>query len=451
MSGTLSESNPVRAAWRDVEQSFQDAAALELTILMPCLDEAETIGVCIDKARAFLWRSGVKGEVVIADNGSTDGSQEIARARGARVVPVAERGYGAALIAGIRAARGRYVIMGDADDSYDFANLDAFVEKLREGHDVVMGNRFRGGIAEAAMPPLHRYLGNPVLSFIGRLFFRSPIGDFHCGLRGFSRAAVLDLGLDSPGMEFASEMVVKATLAQYRIAEVPTTLSQDGRSRPPHLRSWRDGWRHLKLLLEFAPHWLFLYPGGALACMGMLIVAALIPGPLDLGAITLDSASLLLAVAAILVGTQLVLFYAVAKTAAVAAGMLRASPRYARMSPILNVDRLCMIGGGAFLVGFLIAGVAALRWMGVGFGDLDAGVNIRFAAAATLFMALGVQTATAGFLIGLVRTRGRPPAAKDHAADDGPGDASVAETAAPETAAPETEDAADGRRSDEAA
>jgi hypothetical protein len=442
MSETPTDSNPVRAAWRDVEKSFAETEPLELTILMPCLDEAETLGLCIDKACAFLWRSGVRGEVVIADNGSTDGSQEIARARGARVVRVAERGYGAALIAGIKAARGRFVIMGDADDSYDFANLDAFMEKLREGNDVVMGNRFRGGIAESAMPRLHRYLGNPALSFVGRLFFRSPIGDFHCGLRGVSRDAVLGLGLRSPGMEFASEMVVKATLAGLSVAEVPTTLSADGRSRPPHLKSWRDGWRHLKLLLEFAPHWLFLYPGGTLACMGLLLTAALLPGPLTLGEITLDTATLLLAVAAILVGTQLVLFYMVAKTAAVSAGKLPASPRYEAMSPMLTVDRLCLVGGSLFVAGAVVTLVAIVRWMLVGFGDLETGMNIRFAAAATLLMALGVQTATAGFLIGLVRTTTEQPAAGDRPGDD---------DASPQADKPATVGSEEKARSDEAA
>jgi hypothetical protein len=408
--------NPVHAALGDVEKGLAGHGRIELSILMPCLNESETLGICIDKAKAFLWRTGIAGEVVIADNGSTDGSQAIARAHGARVVAVAERGYGAALLAGIRAARGRFVIMGDSDDSYDFANLDAFVEKLRAGHDVVMGNRFRGGIAEAAMPRLHRYLGNPVLSFVGRLFFRSPIGDFHCGLRGFSRDAVLGLGLDSPGMEFASEMVVKATIAELRIAEVPTTLAQDGRSRPPHLRSWRDGWRHLKLLFEFAPHWLFLYPGAVLASMGALIAAALIPGPLDLGGLRLDSATLLLAVAAILVGTQMVLFYAVAKTAAVAAELLPPSARFTRMEKFLSVDRFCLIGGGLFAIGFLVAVVASLRWMVAGFGDLNPDVNVRLAAVATLGMALGVQSVTSGFLLGLVRKRRRPEVeqAADH-------------------------------------
>ena len=410
--------NPVHDALAGVEKSLSGTEPIELSILMPCLNEAETLGICIDKAKAFLWRTGIHGEVLIADNGSTDGSQACARQHGARVVQVEVPGYGAALLGGIRAARGRFVIMGDSDNSYDFANLDAFVEKLHEGYDVVMGNRFRGGIAESAMPPLHRYLGNPVLSFAGRLFFSSPIGDFHCGLRGFSREAALGLDLGSSGMEFASEMVVKATLAGLKITEVPTTLAPDGRSRPPHLRSWRDGWRHLKLLLEFAPHWLFLYPGGALACMGALIAAALVPGPLVLGDLTLDAASLLFAVAAILVGTQLVLFYIVAKVAAVEGDLLPASARFESMNSFLTVDRFCLAGGVLFAIGFVIAAFSTIYWMATGFGDLNAGVIVRLAAYSTLGMALGVQSITAGFLLGLVRTHrrrmnlGQPPAQK---------------------------------------
>lgn len=428
--------NPVHAALADVEKTLAEAAPLELSILMPCLNEAETLAICIDKAQAFLWRTKINGEVLIADNGSDDGSQAIARAHGARVVKVASRGYGAALLAGIKAARGRYVIMGDSDNSYDFANLDRFVDELREGHEVVMGNRFRGGIAEAAMPPLHRYLGNPVLSFIGRLFFRSDIGDFHCGLRAVSREAALRLDLNAHGMEFASEMVVKATLAGLKIAEVPTTLSPDGRSRAPHLRSWRDGWRHLKLLLEFAPHWLFLYPGGVLASMGTLLALALLPGPLELGRVTLDAATLLFAVAAILVGTQLVLFYAVAKVAAVAVGLLPASDRFRRMDHLLTVDRFCLFGGGFFAVGLLIAAVAVVRWMVTGFGDLDPGTNVRLATFAILGMALGVQSVTAGFLVGLVRNRRRPaidqqpPQEMSASADEGKGKPSRTDAAA---------------------
>jgi glycosyltransferase involved in cell wall biosynthesis len=296
----------------------------ELTILMPCLNEAETIETCIRKARGYLERSGISGEIVIADNGSTDGSQAMAEALGARVVDVPVKGYGAALGAGIEAARGRYVIMGDSDDSYDFSRLDAFVEKLRGGADLVMGNRFRGGIAPSAMPPLHRYLGNPVLSTIGRVFFRAPVGDFHCGLRGFSRQAILGLKLNTPGMEFASEMVIKATIMGLKVTEVPTTLSPDGRSRPPHLRSWRDGWLHLKLLLTFAPNWLFYYPGMALLAVGTAVFLALLGGPIAIAGVTFDIASLILASALVLIGFQLVCFYALARLHTVRRGLLPA-------------------------------------------------------------------------------------------------------------------------------
>src|SRR5690348_441098 len=255
------------------------AAAVQLSIVMPCLNEAATIGRCIAKARAFLTSDVVAGEIVVADNGSTDGSQAIARTHGARVVDIADRGYGSALIGGIQAARGTYVIIGDSDDSYDFSALGGFLDRLREGHDLVMGNRFTGGIAPGAMPALHRYLGNPVLSTIGRAFFHSPCRDFHCGLRGFRRDAILALDLQSPGMEFASEMVVKATVGGLMVSEVPTTLSPDGRGRPSHLRSWRDGWRHLRFLLLFSPRWLFFYPGCALFLCGLAVMGWLLPGP----------------------------------------------------------------------------------------------------------------------------------------------------------------------------
>jgi hypothetical protein len=397
--------HPVHAALQEIERMLA-GQRVELTILMPCLNEAETLGACIDKAHGFLARAGIAGEVLIADNGSTDGSREIARAKGARVVAIAQRGYGAALIGGIEAARGRYVIIGDADDSYDFANLDRFVAKLREGYELVMGNRFQGGIAERAMPRLHRYLGNPVLSFIGRLFFRNRIGDFHCGLRGFSRDAMRSIGLSASGMEFASEMVVKATLAGLRVAEVPTTLSPDGRTRAPHLRSWRDGWRHLKLLLMFAPHWLFLYPGAMLAGAGLLLSAALLPGPLSFGGFTLDAASLLFALAAVLVGAQMMMFYALATLHAVAEGLLPASARVARLQTLLTVDRFCLAGAALFALGFAVALAAVGYWMRAGFGQLDPSAIVRFAALSTAAMALGVQTATTGFLFELMRSRG---------------------------------------------
>ena len=255
----------------------------ELSVVMPCLNEEKTLGICIEKALGCFRASGIVGEVIIADNGSTDRSCEIATELGARVVHVANKGYGSALQGGIAAAAGTYVIMGDADDSYDFSALDDFVASLREGTDLVMGNRFRGGIEPGAMPPLHRYLGNPVLSFIGRLFFPATTGDFHCGLRGFNRERILSLGLSCSGMEFASEMVVKASLAGFSIDEVPTKLHRDGRDRPPHLNSWRDGWRHLRFLLLFSPRWMFLYPGLGLLTIGVLLSTRLALGPLEIG------------------------------------------------------------------------------------------------------------------------------------------------------------------------
>ena len=281
----------------------------ELTILMPCLNEAETIAVCVKKASSYLSRSRIRGEILIADNGSTDGSQAIARRFGARVVSISERGYGAALTGGIEAAKGHFVIMGDADDSYDFSQLDSFVAKLREGYDLVMGNRFKGGIERGAMPALHRWLGNPLLSFIGRIFFQAELGDFHCGLRGFNTGAIRELKLRSSGMEFASEMVVRCRLARMRIAEVPTTLKKDGRSRRPHLRTWRDGWRHLRFLLIFSPRWLFFYPGLALLLFGAALSILLLPGPVYITPnISLDIHTFLVSAVTILIGMQCILF-----------------------------------------------------------------------------------------------------------------------------------------------
>lgn len=375
---------------------------IELTILMPCLNEAETLATCIDKAKGFLARTGIKGEVLISDNGSTDGSREIAEAHGAQVVPVAQRGYGAALIAGLAAARGRFIIMGDSDDSYDFSRLDDFVGRLRDGADLVMGNRFKGGIAKGAMPPLHRYLGNPVLSTIGRVLYRTPVGDFHCGLRGFSRAAILKLGLTSPGMEFASEMVMKASLAGLNIAEVPTTLSPDGRSRPPHLRSWRDGWRHLKLLLTFAPFSIFLYPGLALLALGGALFLPLLFAPVTLGGVTLDTGTLIFAATFIMTGFQLIWFHALARLFAVRMNLLPTSPRFERLRARLSVDTACQVGA-VFLVMAFLATVASVGfWASRGFGPLEAGTITRTASLVAVLAALGVQSVTNGFLWGLL-------------------------------------------------
>jgi glycosyltransferase involved in cell wall biosynthesis len=281
---------------------------IEVSIVMPCLNEEESLGACIAMAQEGLKGAGARGEIVIADNGSTDGSQEIARGLGARVVDVPAKGYGAALMGGFEAARGEFIVMGDADGSYDFGHIEAFLERLRAGDELVMGNRFQGGIEDGAMPFLNRYLGNPVLSFVGRLLFPSAIGDFHCGLRAFRRDMLPKLDLQSPGMEFASEMVVKATLQELRISEVPTTLSPDLRSRPPHLRPWRDGWRHLRFLFLFSPRWLFFYPGLALMLIGTVAMIALLPGTLDAFGTSFDVHTMVYASAMMVVGYQAILF-----------------------------------------------------------------------------------------------------------------------------------------------
>jgi Glycosyl transferase family 2 len=342
----------------DLAQPPQPAThQVELTVLMPCLNEAETVSTCVRKAVSFLAAHGVAGEVIVADNGSTDGSQGLAMAEGARVVRVSERGYGRALMGGILAAHGRYIIMADADDSYDFTNLMPFLERLRAGADLVMGNRFRGGIARGAMPALHRYLGNPVLSFIGRLFFRTSVGDFHSGLRGFRRDSVIGLGLQAAGMEFASEMVVKATLSGQRIEEVPTTLSPDGRSRPPHLRSWRDGWRHLRFLLLYSPRWLFFYPGLAMLAVGVGAGAAIIPGPLSIGGIRFDVDTLVGASALVITGVQAILFAIFTSIYASNEGFLPHSAAIKRLKKVWTLERGLAVGGVLAMAG--IAGLVA--------------------------------------------------------------------------------------------
>jgi glycosyltransferase involved in cell wall biosynthesis len=380
-----------------------ESSVLELTILMPCLNEAETIAGCVKKAASYLARSRLRGEVLIADNGSTDGSQEIAQGLGARVVPISERGYGAALIGGIEAARGHFVIMGDADDSYDFSQLDGFVAKLREGNDLVMGNRFKGGIAPGAMPPLHRWLGNPVLSFIGRIFFKAELGDFHCGLRGFNTRVIRDLKLRSRGMEFASEMVVRCRLARMRIAEVPTTLKKDGRSRRPHLRTWRDGWRHLRFLLIFSPRWLFFYPGLVLLILGIALSALLLPGPVYITpSISLDIHTFLVGAVTILIGMQCISFAVVVRRYAAARGLLPRSEVVERFLVPLTLERVLLV---ALLIGLL--GIGGLvwcvgRWADAGFGPLQYGAMIRVLTVSITGLALALQLAFTAFLSSII-------------------------------------------------
>ena len=380
--------------------------AVELTILMPCLNEAETLEVCIRKAQGFLDSSGISGEVLISDNGSTDGSQELAASLGARVSHAPLRGYGAALINGIEAARGRYIIMGDADDSYDFENLQPFVDKLRAGADLVMGNRFRGGVAPGAMPPLHKYLGNPVLSGIGQLFFRPNIGDFHCGLRGFNRDRIAALDLQTTGMEFASEMVVKATLARpkYRIEEVPTTLAKDGRSRPPHLRSWHDGWRHLRFLLIFAPRWLFVYPGLIAFIAGAIAVGVLAFGGVEVGGVGFDVTTMVYSSALCVIGYQSLLFFWLTKLFATAEGFLPASERYRSLVGKWSAERGLLAGIVLFALGVAIGVFQVVRWSDVEFGPLDATEVVRVAIPSALGIMLGFQTILMSFFSGVLTT-----------------------------------------------
>jgi glycosyltransferase involved in cell wall biosynthesis len=377
-------------------------AEVELTILMPCLNEAETIGVCVEKAQRFLATSGTSGEVLVADNGSTDGSIEIAQSLGARVVAVTTKGYGAALSGGIAAARGKFVIMGDADDSYDLFNLGPFLEELRAGRDVVMGNRFRGGIEPGAMPVLHYYLGNPVLSFIGRLLFGIPVKDFHCGLRGFRRSAILGLDLKTTGMEFASEMVVRSALQGLNIGEVPTTLKPDGRSRAPHLKTWRDGWRHLKFLLMYSPKWLFFYPGFLLTGLGLLLGALLVFGPLRLArGLELDLSSFLAACLATIMGVQLITFGALARYYATVSGMLPLGPRSSYILRWCKTDRVVQVAVLLILCGSVLFVGSLLQWAKVGFGSLANPLVPRLVAAGLSIVVIGIQTGFAGFLFGI--------------------------------------------------
>ena len=375
---------------------------LELSIVMPCLNEAETLATCIRKAQSFLSGAGIAGEVVIADNGSTDGSPGIATSLGARVVSVEAKGYGSALRGGIEAARGRFVIMGDADDSYDFAALTPFVERLRAGDQLVMGNRFRGGIAPGAMPPLHRYLGNPVLTSIGRLFFGSPCGDFHCGLRGFEREAILGLGLRTTGMEFASEMVVRATLDELRIVEVPTTLSKDGRNRPPHLRSWRDGWRHLRFLLMYSPRWLFLYPGLLLMGVGLGLGGWLLPAPRRVGGVELDVHTLLYTAMAVVIGFQAVLFAVFTKVFVIREGLMPPDRRLDRLFDVvtlevgLTVGLLLLLGGAGgtlYSIGL---------WDQQNFGPLNPREVMRGAIPSGMALILGSQILLSSFFLSIL-------------------------------------------------
>lgn len=414
---------------------------MEISVVMPCLNEAETVATCVRKAVGFFVEHGVDGEVLIADNGSTDGSQELATEAGARIVPVEHKGYGNALFGGIQAARGRYVIMGDADDSYDFTALWPFLEQLRNGADLVMGNRFAGGVAPGAMPPLHRYLGNPVLSFVGRLFFGSKIGDFHCGLRGFRRDRALSLGLQSTGMEFASEMVVKATLADQKIVEVPTTLSPDGRSHPPHLRSWRDGWRHLRFLLLYSPRWLFLIPGIALILLGLIIGIPVGRGPVTVGEVTFDVDTLVGAAAMILIGFHAVTFALLTKVYAMAEGFLPPDRRVRKILRVWNLERGLLVGGVLAVAGLVGLVASVSHWQVHSFGELDPRWSLRLVVPSATALVVSFQIVIVTFFLSILGIRrSRHPETETGDMD---GDMDVAEDVAP-PAGPST--AEDGER-----
>jgi glycosyltransferase involved in cell wall biosynthesis len=378
------------------------STAVEVSIVMPCLDEAETLAKCIGHAQSAVMKGGFAAEIIVADNGSTDGSQGIAREHGARVVDVPRKGYGSALIGGIDAAQGRFVVMGDADDSYDFEAIGPLIDKLREGYDLVVGNRFMGGIEPGAMPWSHRWVGNPALTLISRIFFHAPVGDTHCGLRAFTKDAYEKMRLRATGMEFASEMVIKAALKGMRITEVPVVLRPDGRSRPPHLRTWRDGWRHLRFMLLFSPRWLFLYPGLALFAIGVVLSALLVAGPLLVGGVRLDIHTLLVAGFLSLVGYQLVLFAVFTKFFAVRMGFHPPHPALQRLFRYVTLEVGLLAGALMVVAGILALVAAVVSWQAVGFGNLDPSLTMREVIPAVVLLAIGTQTVFASFFISIL-------------------------------------------------
>ena len=366
---------------------------------MPCLNEARTVGRCIEKAKTFLVNSQVQGEILIADNGSTDGSQKIAKEAGARVIQINQKGYGSAIRGGIEAACGRYIIMGDADDSYDFYDLMPFLSKLREGYDLVMGNRFLGGIKPGAMPPLHQYIGNPILSGIGQLFFTTPVKDFHCGLRGFSKKATHKMNLQTTGMEFASEMVIKASLLKMRVCEIPTTLSPDGRDRPPHLRSWRDGWRHLRFMLIYNPRWLFLYPGFFLVILGLFLSLLAFFSPIIINGITFDIHSLAYFNAMVVIGFSMILFAIQSRYYGYRSGLLPSSPNLDFLFRFFSLERGLFLGALMVILGVILAIRAITSWAQILFGDIDPSSMMRIVLPSVSVIIMGTQVIFSSFFL----------------------------------------------------
>jgi glycosyltransferase involved in cell wall biosynthesis len=384
---------------------------LDITVIMPCLNEAETLEACVKEACAAIAAAGVRGEVVVADNGSTDGSVEIAERSGARVVHIRRKGYGNALLGGINSARGEYVLMADSDGSYSFHDLPKFLHELQAGNDLVMGCRLPGGggtIEQGAMPWHHRWIGNPVLSRLGKLFFKAKIDDFHCGIRAFRRDAILNLGLRTTGMEFASEMVVRATLGGLRVSQVPVTLRPDGRSRPPHLRSWRDGWRHLRFLLLYSPNWLFLVPGVSLALFGLIGFLVLTWSPLQIGQIIFDTNTLLVCSMSLLLGVQVLSSYAFIKAYAISAGLLPPDPRITKLLENTKTVEYGLVVGLLFMiVGLALLVYAVFFWGKTGFGDLSYSSSLRVVIPGVTLLGLGMQTIFTGFGLAILGIKHR--------------------------------------------
>jgi glycosyltransferase involved in cell wall biosynthesis len=378
---------------------------IEVSVVLPCLNEHETVAVCVTKAIAALNDAGIKGEVIVADNGSSDGSIALAESAGARVVHVSQRGYGNALNGGIEAARGIYVLMADSDDSYDFSHIPRFVEQLRGGADLVMGNRFRGGVHKEAMPLLHRHLGNPALTALGRLFFHSPSRDFHCGLRAFRKDSYRRMDIRSTGMEFASEMVVKASLLRMNVREVPTTLSPDGRSHPPHLRTWHDGWRHLRFLLMYSPRWLFLYPGITAILIGLAVCFLLLPGPRRVGDLVFDVHTLAYAFGSMLVGFQLLAFAVFTKVFAITEGLLPEDPRLNRMFRYITLETGLIAGGLLILFGIGGTVLALSTWAHSSFGPLNSESTLRIVMPSVFALTLGAQVIFSSFFLSILGLR----------------------------------------------
>ena len=401
---TQIRTNPLQGihSQEPVESAESVAKGLELSIVMPCLNESRTLATCIGKAQKTMEQLGIRGEVIIADNGSTDGSQSLAEGLGALVVPINERGYGSALRGGIAAARGTFVIMGDSDDSYDFTQISDFLNKLNDGYDLVMGNRFHGGIRRGAMPFLHRFLGNPVLSGLGRLFFGCPVGDFQCGLRAFRKDAIDRLELQTTGMEFSTEMVVKATLFNLKIIEIPTTLSPDGRDRPPHLRTWRDGWRYLRFLLLYSPRWLFLYPGIALLLLGIAVSTWLLPGPRTIGATTFDYHTLLFGAMAILIGFQSINFAVFTKVFGITERLLPPDARLNKVFRFVTLETGLIVGAVLILAGAGTWIFGLNYWRSHHFGPLDPDKTLRVVIPGFVSLTLGIEIVLSSFFVSVL-------------------------------------------------